>query len=73
MGEDYILSYPDPLQLRSEPVVVNVTLLNDVVEGEGLEDIELTLEQDTAFSPLEDSRVLIHPTVSITFKDVCEC
>ena len=48
---------------------VTVTLLNDGIVGEPEEDIVLTLSQDLALSPLEDFRVLIHPTIRIAFSD----
>ena len=72
-GEDFTISsdafFNDRLQFSTDPVQVTVTLLNDGVVGEPEEDIVLTLRQDLALSPLEDFRVLIHPTIRITFSD----
>ena len=71
-GVDYVIT-PDPDQLFSgilfmstDPVRVNVTLLSDGVEGEGSEEIRITLVQ---LSPVEDFRVLTRPTVTITVRD----
>ena len=68
-GVDYVIT-PDPAQFISNilfmstaPVTVNVTLLSDGVGGEGSEEIGITLVQ---LSPVEDFRVLIRPTVTIT-------
>ena len=71
--EDYTISsdaiFNDRIQFTEAPVQVNVTLLNDGVVGEPEEDIVLTLRQDLFLSPLENFRVLIHPTIRIVFSD----
>ena len=69
---DYVIT-PDPDQfipgilfMSTDPVRVNVTLLCDGVGGEGSEEIGITLVQ---LSPVEEFRVLISPTVTITVRD----
>ena len=60
---------PPRVQLRFDPVQVNVTLLRDGIGGEGTENIEITLRQDLDFSPDEDFRILVNPRVRITVQD----
>ena len=69
---DYVIT-PDPDQfisgiifMSTDPVAVNVTLLSDGVGGEGSEEIGITLVQ---LSSVEEYRVLISPTVTITIRD----
>ena len=74
-GEDYVVTPgntigdPPRVQLRFDPVQVNVTLLRDGIGGEGTEDIVVTLRLDMDFSPAEDFRVLVNPTIRITVQD----
>ena len=77
-GEDYLLSHSF-VELRYDPVPVNVTLLNNGSGGEGTQFIDVTLVQDISFSPIEEFRVLVKPTVRIiitgalsTYKDVID-
>ena len=60
---------PPRVQMRLDPVQVNVTLLRDGIGEEGTEDIEITLVQDLDFSPEEDFRILVNPTVRIRVQD----
>ena len=71
-GVDYFIT-PDPdhfnddlLSMSTNPVMVNITLVSDAIQGEGSEEIVLTLVQH---SPIEGFRVLISPTVRITVQD----
>ena len=54
------------MELRYDPVPVNVTLLDNGSGGEGTQFIDVTPVQDISFSPIEEFRVLVKPTVRIT-------
>ena len=64
-GVDYVLSHPIPLRLTNMPVPVTVSLLNDGVNGEGIETITLTLVEDQS----ESNRILVYDTVNIFLQD----
>ena len=44
---DYTISALNDVPMRRNPTTITVTLLNDRVTGEGVEDITLTLIQDS--------------------------
>ena len=72
-GEDYLISQPLSLvELRFHPVLINVTLLDNGSSGGGWEAkfIDITLVQDINYSPIEDFRVLVKPTVRITIPGI---
>ena len=72
-GEDYLISQPLSLvELRFHPVLINVTLLDNGSRGGGREAkfIDITLVQDISYSPIEDFRVLVKPTVRITIPGI---
>ena len=69
VNEDYIIHHTNPVTLRIDPLPVTVTLLNDQVTGEGLEDIVLTLVQDDSLTPSNSNEFLIYDTVRILLMD----
>ena len=69
VNEDYKINPTNPVALISNPVPVIVTLLNDRVTGEGLEDIILTLVQDDTRTPSNQNQFLIYDTVRISLLD----
>ena len=65
---DYTISAFDDVQMRINPTTITVTLRNDGVTGEGVEDITLTLIQDSR-TPSRSNQFLVYNTVRITFLD----
>ena len=65
---DYTISAFDDVQMRINPTTITVTLRNDGVTGEGVEDITLTLIQDSR-TPSRSNQFLVYDTVRIHFLD----
>ena len=62
-----MISQPSLVELRFDPVLINITLLHsDRGGGEEPEYIDVTLVQDDKVSPVEEFRVLVRPTLRIT-------
>ena len=68
VGMDYTLSDSDNIEMRTRPTVINVTLLNDGVVGEDVEEIVLTLIQ-SSITPSDINQFLVYDRVHITVRD----
>ena len=68
VGMDYTLSDSDNVEMITRPTVINVTILNDGVVGEDVEEIVLTLIQ-SSITPSDINEFLVYDRVRITVRD----
>ena len=68
VNEDYTISPMDDIRLRSDPIVITVTLLRDGVVEVLPEDIILTLVQDSR-TESNNNQLLIYDTIRVILQD----